>query len=213
MTAIIIDEKWAPIKFFPKYEISNMGNVRKDGGRPKKITVSNAGYNVVFLSLDGHNYSRMVHRLVAFAFVRKTHPDQGFVRFKDGDKANCRADNLEWAMKSWKGGYLDQDTEITKDTDRLALAIRGRVKCRWTISAIANFYHISTDTVEALLAIPEDQFPTIRKIHAKDLPITQRILNMHKMKWAPLTIAKRLGVEVRTVVDTIDIAEGRDLQQ
>jgi len=213
MTAIIIDEKWAPIKFFSQYEVSNLGNVRKNGGRAKKLTVSNAGYKVVFLSLDGSNHSRMVHRLVAFAFVRKTHPDQGFVRFKDGDKLNCRADNLEWAMKSWKGGYLDPDTEITNDMPRLAIAVQGRIKCRWTVSAIAEFYRISTDTVEALLAIPEDQLPVKRKVRAQDLPITQRILNMHKMKWAPLTIAKRLDLDVRTVVDTIDIEEGRDLQR
>lgn len=103
-----MEETWKPIPGFEgRYEVSSHGRFRglpremiyKDGRRGMlrggllKGGTTTDGYLVV--SLDT-KHRKLAHRLVAEAFLgpqeyRRT------VNHKDGDKANNRADNLEWA--------------------------------------------------------------------------------------------------------------------
>ena len=107
-------EIWKPIEGYEGlYEVSNMGRVRSLD-REWKITPNHnmrtkgkvitqeknhAGY--LRACLSKHNNPRMfsTHRLVAKAFVPnpQNKPD---VNHKDGDKANNRANNLEWVTPS-----------------------------------------------------------------------------------------------------------------
>lgn len=208
------DEKWAPVKYFYDYEISNLGNIRRNKGRnpgkPLKVRISKQGYKTVSMLVAGKEESRQIHRLVAFAFVQKTDPNQGFVRFKDGDKTNCRADNLEWAKKSWLGGYKDPAKTEKKGPDYLAALIRSRKRCHWSDEAIANFYNVSLDTVRVLLATDEAALPRIGKVPQEERPLTDRILSMGRMHWRPHVIAKRLGIPVRQVRETLKMEETED---
>lgn len=85
-------EQWKPIKGHESYEISNQGRVRNIArGNVRKLTKNEKGY--LRVNLNG-KWLR-VHRLVAIAFV--PNPDnKPQVNHIDGDKANNRADNLEW---------------------------------------------------------------------------------------------------------------------
>lgn len=88
-----MDEIWKPVLNFPKYEISNMGNVKRDGKQLRLFIVK--GY-LAFNAVDGENRrkSMRVHREVAKAFSGN-YPNM-LVRHLDGNPMNCRLDNLAW---------------------------------------------------------------------------------------------------------------------
>jgi len=103
-------ELWRAIpEYEGYYEVSNMGRVRSldriDGngksfkGRVLAQTETVYGYYRVRLCKDGKPRSFMVHRLVAQAF-KLISGDSHEVNHLDGDKKNCKADNLQWCNKS-----------------------------------------------------------------------------------------------------------------
>lgn len=84
-----------------KYEVSNTGKVRsldyKRTGRTQELSTrrNNSGYLIVSLSAGGKPITRLLHRLVATAFLPNP-SSLPQVNHKDGNKENCRAENLEW---------------------------------------------------------------------------------------------------------------------
>ena len=95
-------EQWKPIAGFEAYEVSSMGRVRRavegmTAGKvgTRKACLTGNGYLFVTLYREGKAKTRMVHQLVASAFIPNP---LGLpqVNHKDGCKGNCRADNLEW---------------------------------------------------------------------------------------------------------------------
>lgn len=94
-------ESWKPVIGHPKYEVSNLGKVRKSASLEIISQSSNTcGYPKVRLHTDRGRYmTRLVHRLVAKAFIENPHSKET-VNHIDGDKCNARVDNLEWATRS-----------------------------------------------------------------------------------------------------------------
>ena len=105
-------EQWRPISGYESfYEVSDRGRVRsvdrivrsssRNGGfrrRPSKILCQNRkrnGYLTVDLCKDGKIKTTLVHRLVADAFCSRD-PGADQVNHKNLNKADNRADNLEW---------------------------------------------------------------------------------------------------------------------
>lgn len=86
-------EEWRKIEEFPRYSVSNKGNIRDDRtGKIRKTTISNVGYPIV--SINGS--ARLVHRLECAAFI--PNPDnKPTVNHKDGNRSNNDLNNLEWA--------------------------------------------------------------------------------------------------------------------
>lgn len=90
---MVKDEIWKSVSDYPKYEISNMGNVRRNNKQLNLFIVKRyLSFNVV----DGEKRrkSMRVHREVAKAFMGD-HPNM-IVRHLDGNPLNCRLDNLAW---------------------------------------------------------------------------------------------------------------------
>jgi len=90
-------EKWVAILGFPKYEISNLGNVRSFF-KPKPLLLKQCirrKYLSVTLSNNQHTKSIRVHRLVALHFI-KNDAQKPFVNHIDGNKYNNHVSNLEW---------------------------------------------------------------------------------------------------------------------
>lgn len=86
------------IKGYAPYTVSDAGEVFNKDGKPKKLYRSGIGYQQVTLYKNGEPKLMMVHRLVATRFVpnpfHKPH-----VNHKNGEKADNRAENLEWCTR------------------------------------------------------------------------------------------------------------------
>ena len=105
------DEIWMPVEGFEGlYEVSNTGQVKalerlvvNNGGlqhKHEKILRQNVrknGYCMVVLCKDGITYPRMVHRLVAAAFI--PNPEcKPVVDHIDTDATNNHVENLRWVL-------------------------------------------------------------------------------------------------------------------
>ena len=108
-------EEWKIINNFPKYAVSNLGNIKtlfwqnNVNGKlypREKILIPikrKDGYLKVNLHNDeykgrGKGCECLVHRLVAEAFILNQR-DFTEVNHKDGDKTNNCVDNLEWCSR------------------------------------------------------------------------------------------------------------------
>jgi hypothetical protein len=90
-------EQWRPIPGYEPYQASDLGRVRGiKGGRVLSPVTTQYGYHQVSLCVGGKKLSRLVHRLVAFAFIGPQPSPEYDVLHWDGDKMNNRLDNLRW---------------------------------------------------------------------------------------------------------------------
>lgn len=100
-------EEWRLVEGFSgKYEVSDFGRVRRiAGGRWNRpggvlsVSVDSRGYPKVRLweACDGRTIN--VHRLVARAFIGQR-PAGYEINHRDGNKLNCRRENLEYVTRS-----------------------------------------------------------------------------------------------------------------
>lgn len=113
-----MEELWKGIEVFgfnsetgiATFEVSNMGRVRKAGyyddamkyHEPELLKIyvnKNTNLRIVRLHIGFERKSMSLHKLVGDAFVQKP-LNAEVVRWKDGDMANCCADNLYWDIKA-----------------------------------------------------------------------------------------------------------------
>ena len=143
-------EQWKVIKDFPKYAISNYGNIKflywqnnVNGElypREKLLTSikKNDGYLKVNLHNDeykgrGKGRECLVHRLVAEAFLENP-KNLSEINHKDGNKENNKVSNLEWCTRrenvlhSYKLGLKKSIQEYIKIKRMKEVIINGRYK-------------------------------------------------------------------------------------
>lgn len=99
-------ELWKDVKDFEGlYMVSSYGRIRNYPKKTRKtpsilkFNKSNCDYLLVCFFKDGKKYNKLVHRLVAIAFL--SNPDNlPEVNHDDGNKANNFLYNLVWSTKS-----------------------------------------------------------------------------------------------------------------
>lgn len=93
-------EVWREIEGFPGYEVSDQGRVRSNKTGEWKIRKPSktAGYCYLILRLDGKSHGKLVHRLVAQAFIPNPN-ELPEVNHLKGLKEDNRASELEWSTK------------------------------------------------------------------------------------------------------------------
>lgn len=104
----IMKEEWkAVVEYEGLYEVSNMGRVRSlKFGKAKELCPANNGLGYLFVGLckGGKSQTKLIHRLVAEAFI--PNPDNlPCVNHKDEVKTNNRVSNLEWCTQSYNLEY------------------------------------------------------------------------------------------------------------
>ena len=113
-----MQEIWKDISGFEGvYEISSYGRVRSvKSGRILSTSKCGGcrGYISVCLSKNGKRYGKLVHRLVAEAFIENT-DNLPEVNHKDEDKSNNRVDNLEFCDHKYNMNYGTRNIR-SKDT-------------------------------------------------------------------------------------------------
>ena len=95
-------EIWKPIKGFDGYFVSNYGRIwsNKQKSRYLGTYPDGCGYFHVRLYINGKQFDKLVHRLVAETFVKNPN-EYKEVNHKDEDKSNNRSDNLEWCTRTY----------------------------------------------------------------------------------------------------------------
>lgn len=103
-------EEWRPIKGYENiYIVSNYGNVRRlykkhPDGKPLKPVINKDGYYRVTLSNNGVTKMKLIHRLVAEAFIPNIN-NYPVINHKDEVKTNNNSDNLEWCTVKYNTNY------------------------------------------------------------------------------------------------------------
>jgi len=99
-------EIWKPIPSLSDFEVSSYGRIKRFRNRRNcspdgiiKQRLINSGYYVVSLCYQNKAWHRLVHRLVAEAFICVC-PKGMEVNHKDGNNQNNHADNLEYVSPS-----------------------------------------------------------------------------------------------------------------
>lgn len=92
-------EEWKNIPEFNGYEVSNFGNVRNKKLKHLKKIANRKGYLEVRLFKNGKETSKVIHRLVAKAFIDNLN-NYPQVNHIDGNKGNNCVENLIWVTNS-----------------------------------------------------------------------------------------------------------------
>ena len=93
-----MNEEWRAVECNTAYEVSSLGRVRHvRNQQPLSPWLCNSGYPTV--TLGGSRMNRMIHRLVAAAFIGEC-PCGKEVNHKDGVKTNNTPANLEYVTRS-----------------------------------------------------------------------------------------------------------------
>lgn len=95
---MFVTERWRPVPSFPAYEVSDEGNVRRNGRALKRHQGKN-DYWYVQLWNNGVAKYRTVHGIVAEAFLGPR-PKDAHVSHLDGTKDNAWAGNLAYETAS-----------------------------------------------------------------------------------------------------------------
>lgn len=117
--------RWKTINGFEDYEISDDGRVRNGTtGRVLRTTYRNMRGETVGLRKNGRTYFKLIHRLVAEAFIEESDRDGSLVTHKDNDINNNVVDNLEYSTRSRiiKRSY-DEGRKVPRNKGRRILVV------------------------------------------------------------------------------------------
>lgn len=129
---------WKSVKGFEgQYMVSNLGRVKSLKGkterimkpRRKKIIKKDGsvelGYEELILSDKGVRYSKLVHRLVAEAFIPNPE-NKPEVNHLDEDKGNNSVENLEWNTHEENSNH---GTKNIRSANKQSMAVIGVDEC------------------------------------------------------------------------------------
>ena len=120
-----MEEIWKDVKEYEGlYQVSNMGRVKNNHEKIRSIRTRKDGYQDIALYKNKNVKYKLIHRLVAEAFLHN--PDnKKTVNHKDGDKTNNKVNNLEWSTASENTIHAYEKGLI--NTEKLRLA--GKKRC------------------------------------------------------------------------------------
>lgn len=133
-------EIYKTIEEYPNYEVSNMGNVRRKGGKMlKPLFTKNTGYYMVCLYNEFGSKRVLIHRLVADAFLSNPN-NYPVVNHINEDKTDNRVENLEWCTRSYNINYGASISKIRKSKQKgcLQMDMEGNIIKEWECIRVAQ---------------------------------------------------------------------------
>lgn len=133
-------EIYKTIEDYPNYEVSNMGNVRRKGGKMlKPLFTKNTGYYMVCLYNEFGDKRVLIHRLVADAFLSNPN-NYPVVNHINEDKTDNRVENLEWCTRSYNINYGTSISKIRKSKQKgcLQMDMEGNIIKEWECIRVAQ---------------------------------------------------------------------------
>ena len=107
-------EIWKTIENFNNYQISSLGNVKNiTTGKVLKSTLNGRGYYQVGLSKQNKRYTKLIHRLIAEAFIANPENHQ-CINHRDEVKTNNSIENLEWCSYQYNNNYGTRTERASK---------------------------------------------------------------------------------------------------
>lgn len=148
------NEEWRPIQGYEGlYEVSNLGRVRRvvpmrRGTQPAfgllKHGINTSGYACISLCYPRQKGNpKMIHRLMAIAFLAKPSDAHTQVNHIDGNRLNNRLDNLEWVTPSqntWHSIQVLGNLQSGEHNPQAKLTEADVVEIR-RLYATGNYYH------------------------------------------------------------------------
>lgn len=147
--------EWVAVEDFPGYSVSPLGVVRKDStGRVLHIRLNQYGVPYVGLMRNWRQCIRSLPRLVAMAFIPQPNEIFDTPINLNGDRTDCRVENLMWRPRWYAVYYNNQftdrydnpinapvrDTETDEEfPDSLAAACRFGLLEREVVLSILNY--------------------------------------------------------------------------
>lgn len=94
-------EYWKSVEGFSKYRVSDLGNIKNiKTGKVLKYQTVGGKATVTLMDNECKPHTVIVARIVAKAFVERRYDDADYIEHKNGDKFDCRAENLRWVSRS-----------------------------------------------------------------------------------------------------------------
>jgi len=147
-------DDWVPIEGFPGYSINPLGQVVRDStGRLLIPRYNQDGVPYVGLMREWSQCIRSLPRLVAMAFLQS--PSEIFdtpIQI-DGDRSNCRADNLMWRPRWYAVLYNRQFTKERYEApiDEPIRAINERERFPDSLSAACRYGLLEREVVLSIV--------------------------------------------------------------
>lgn len=148
---------WVVIPEFPRYSVSSDGRIRGIRCGDLKPGLNRDGYLHVCLRHEGVKKTVAIHGLIARAFIGPRRIGY-VVNHKNGNKADPRAENLEYVTPSANNihasenglGIRGEKNGYAKLTESQAGRIKELAKFGYTNRELAEEYGVSVSTVHLI---------------------------------------------------------------
>lgn len=106
---LAVTEEWVGVEGFPGYSVNRLGEVRKDStGRALQVRINQYGVPYVGLMRNWKQCIRSLPKLVATAFISRPNEIFDTPINLNGDRTDCRVDNLMWRPRWYAVYYANQ---------------------------------------------------------------------------------------------------------